>query len=91
MNAIRHPDHIHCIHIYKWNEHLWCRACRNHWHATRDDANPNFEGYERDQDLVLAHAVLVAMEAGEIPISPLLAEFDLGTAFVDRMPEPSSN
>jgi hypothetical protein len=47
--------------------------------------------YERESDVALAHAALVAMEGGEIPISPLLAEFDLGLAFTDRMPQASTN
>ena len=42
--------------------------------------------YERESDVALAHAALVAMEGGEIPISPLLAEFDLSLAFVERVP-----
>jgi hypothetical protein len=49
--------------------------------------------YERESDVALAHAALVAMENGEIPISPLLAEFDLSFVFVERMPpvQPSAN
>jgi hypothetical protein len=31
------------------------------------------------------------MERGEIPIPPLLADFDLTNVFVSRIPEPSPN
>jgi hypothetical protein len=45
--------------------------------------------YEQQADIDLAHAVLAAMEQGEIPTSPLLADFDL----VRRadLTEPSAN
>ena len=40
---------------------------------------------------MLAYAVLVAMEAGEIPISPLLADFDLTNVFEPARSAPSEN
>ena len=90
------PPQTHPLHSHPWMElRSVVPGCRNHWHVPRP-TSPT-EGPRRP-GTVRARAgprpcprVLVAMEAGEIPISPLLAEFDLGTAFADRMPEPSGN
>jgi len=94
--AVRHTKGIHCIHIHGWNTVLWCLQCRNHLHNTienpvADWADADFERYERQRDTELAHAVLAAMERGEIPISPLMADFDLTNVFESRVPEPSPN
>jgi hypothetical protein len=87
LTALYHHKGIRCIHIHGWNTGKWCPRCRLRWEDSRMSASE----YERESDVALAHAALVAMEGGEIPISPLLAEFDLGLAFTDRMPQASTN
>ncbi len=98
MTAIRHGTGIHCLHSHGWQTVLWCEQCRNHLHASAPDDRPvsnwsqaDFDAYERDRDLCLAYSVLNAMESGEIPISSLLADFDLTNAFEPRVPAPSEN
>ncbi len=89
MLAVEHGKGIRCIHMHGWNTDQWCQRCRNHWHATRDEGISPAD-YERESDISVAHAALVAMENGTIPISPLLAEFDLGMAFMERIsPQPN--
>ena len=84
MTAIHHHAGIRCIHIHGWETARWCHGCRLHWHHASDEDFTQ-EEYERESDVGLAHAVLTRMEGGEIPLSPLLAEFDLGFVFEPRM------
>jgi hypothetical protein len=89
MTALHHSRGVRCIHFHGWDTHKWCLSCRNHWHHSADDGL-SASDYERESDVALTHAALVAIEAGAIPISPLLAEFDLGMAFMDRVaPQPN--
>jgi hypothetical protein len=89
MTALHHAKGIRCIHLHGWRTVKWCPRCRAHW----DDSTAEgltVRDYERESDLALAHAALVAIESGEIPISPLLSEFDLGMAFMERVsPQPN--
>lgn len=95
---IRHGKGIHCLHIFGWDTDSWCPGCTNHWHHTFEEASERGTpgaraAYQNNADVTLAYNVLTALEAGEIPISPLLADFDLSLAFVERMPtsQPSAN
>lgn len=89
MTTMHHGHGIRCIHFHGWDTNSWCLMCRNHWHHSADDGLSVAE-YERESDIALTHAALVAVERGEIPISPLLAEFDLGMAFMERVaPQPN--
>jgi hypothetical protein len=81
LTALHHGKGIRCIHIHGWNANHWCPRCRADWH----NSTLTNRDYERESDMALAHAALVAMEMGEIAISPLLAEFDLSLAFVERI------
>ena len=89
MIALHHAKGIRCIHIHGWRVQKWCPGCKKRWD---DSSSEGFTAvdYERESDVALVHAALVAMEAGEIPITPLLAEFDLAMAFTDRIaPQPN--
>ena len=88
MTALHHAKGIHCIHIYGLNVNKWCHRCRQRWDDSAAEGLSERD-YERESDVALAHAALVAMEGGEIPLSPLLAEFDLGPTFLERMPSPN--
>ena len=90
MTALRHTKGIRCIHIHGWMVNKWCPRCRARWDDSAADGLSAAD-YERESDVALAHAALVAMEHGEIPISPLLAEFDLGTVFDDPHARTSTN
>jgi hypothetical protein len=89
MTALHHAKGIRCIHIHGWRTAKWCPRCRARWDASAAEGLTASD-YERESDVALAHATLVAMESGEIPISPLLSEFDLGMTFVERI-GPQSN
>jgi hypothetical protein len=89
MTALSHSHGIRCIHMHGWDVNQWCQGCRNHWHHSADDGMSTTD-YERESDVALTHAALVAVESGSIPISPLLSEFDLGMAFMERItPQPN--
>ena len=87
MTALHHKKGIRCIHIHGWLVQKWCPQCRARWNESAAEGFTERD-YERESDVALAHAALVAMEGGEIPISPLLADFDLGQTFEQRMPLP---
>ena len=89
MTALHHAKGIRCIHIHGWNVNKWCPRCRHRWDASSLEGLTAAD-YERESDVALAHAALVAMEAGEIPISPLLADFDLATVFVELASHPTA-
>jgi hypothetical protein len=74
--------------MHGWDIDRWCTRCIDCWEFATADGHTR-ETYERESDLALAHAALVALASGAIPIAPLLSEFDLGTAFTERMPSPS--
>jgi len=78
---------VHCIHIYGWNTSAWCIPCRNHWRNTCSQLD--CRNYEQQADTALAHAILIAMEDGEIPTSPLLADFDFTR--LAELADPSAN
>jgi len=84
---IRHPEHINWIHIYGWNTSAWCRPCLYHWLNTCGELDSR--DYEAEADRSLAHAILTAMEEGEIPVSPLLADFDF--VRIADLATPSNN
>jgi hypothetical protein len=84
---IRHPEQVHCLHLHGWNTAAWCQPCRNHW--LNSCGQLECRTYEQAADVTLAHAILASMEDGEIPPSPLLAEFDF--VHLADMLEPSAN
>jgi len=85
--SIRHPQHVHCLHLHAWNTSLWCRECRYHW--MNSCGQLECRTYEQLADTTLAHAILVAMEEGSINPSPLLADFDF--VRIAELAEPSRN
>jgi hypothetical protein len=89
MTALHHAKGIRCVHIHGWITNKWCPRCRARWNESAAEGLTVSE-YEKESDVALAYAALVAIETGEIPISPLLAEFDLGMAFMERVaPQPN--
>ena len=88
MTALHHKKGISCIHIHGWIVNKWCPGCRSRWDKSAVDGLTARE-FEQQCDLGLVHAALVAVEGGEIPLSPLLADFDLALVFSERMPPPA--
>jgi hypothetical protein len=84
---IRHPEHIHCIHIHGWNTSAWCPECRHHWLNT--SAIRESKAYEQQADADLARAVILAMENGEIPAACIMAEIEIPN--IMALAEPSAN
>jgi len=71
---IRHPRHVSCIHIHGWNTSSWCRECRCH---RANSPELNDRDYEQLLDGILARAVLLSMNAGDIEVADtILADFD---------------
>jgi len=84
---VRHPQHVHCIHIHGWNTSLWCRECR--WHRASSDQLTDRD-YEQLADAFLARAVMIAMNNGEIEVTDqVLADFDF--VRLAELAEPSRN
>jgi len=84
---ITHPQHVHCIHIHGWNTSAWCRECRNH---RANNPELNDRDFEQFADGILARAVLIAMDAGDIAVtSGILADFDF--VHLAEITAPSTN
>ncbi len=84
---IRHPQHVHCIHIYGWNTSAWCRECRYH---RANSPEMNDRDYEQFADGILARGVMQAMDASDIAVtSGILADFDF--VHLAELTAPSTN
>jgi len=84
---IRHPEHVHCIHIHGWNTSAWCRECRNH---RANNPELNDRDFEQLADGILARAVMLSMNAGDIEVTDgILADFDF--VRLAELAAPSTN
>jgi len=78
---------VNCIHIHGWNTSLWCRECRFH---RANSPELTDRDYEQFADGILARAVLLAMNEGDIEVADaILADFDF--VRLADMAEPSRN
>ncbi len=84
---IRHPRHVSCVHMHGWNTIAWCRECRNH---RANSPELNDRDYEQLADGILARAVLLAMNDGDIEVADaILADFDFVRLADIAQPSPN--
>jgi hypothetical protein len=85
---IRHPEHLHCMHIHGWVVQRWCPRCRLHWEETCGKVH--CRSYEQQADMEAAHAICLLMESGDVPIPCEFANLELAER-VPWPPAPSEN